>query len=255
MTKKRHSKFFLRNWIKPIINISHIKHLIPKYIKYLRDWKNYSQMKYAEEMSFKNLQPALFDDLPKTPFDPHYFYQDIWAFTRIIKSGPDSHVDIGSNIYFIGFLAVLIKVTFIDIRPLTANINNLKSIKGSIISIPYQDNSIKSISCLHVAEHIGLGRYGDKLDPLGTKKATKELVRVLAKDGNLFFSLPIGRPRLCFNSHRIHSTDQILEYFSDLELVELSGVDDSGRYVQNINKNKLDLCDYGCGFFWFTKKK
>ena len=254
MKKKKHSKSFLRNWIKPIVNPSHLKYIIPKYIKYLRDWKKYSRMKYAEEKSLKNSIPALFDDLEKTPFDPHYFYQDIWAFKRILGLGSDSHVDIGSNIKIIGFLSVIKKVTFIDIRPLIAHFNNLKSMKGSILLIPFEDNSINSISCLHVAEHIGLGRYGDKLDPLGTKKAAKELVRVLAKDGNLLFSLPIGKPRLCFNSHRIHSTDQILDYFSDLELIELSGVDDGGKYIQNINKNKLDSCNYGCGFFWFTKK-
>jgi hypothetical protein len=254
MKKKRYSKFFLKNWIKPIFNLSHLKYIIPKYIKYLRDWKKYSHMKYAEEMSLKNSRPSLFDDLVKTPFDPHYFYQDIWAFKRIIELGSDSHIDVGSNVYFIGFLTGIKKVTFIDRRPLITNLDNLKSIKGNILSIPFEDNSINSISCLHVAEHIGLGRYGDNLDPLGTKKAAKELVRVLAKDGNLFFSLPIGKPRLCFNSHRIHSIDQILEYFSGLELIELSGVDDNGKYIKNINKNKLDSCNYGCGFFWFTKK-
>ncbi|MEE9377751.1 MAG: DUF268 domain-containing protein [Candidatus Lokiarchaeia archaeon] len=254
MKKKRHYKLFVRNWLKPIVNISHLKYIIPKYNKYLRDWKKYSHMKYAEEISLKNSIPSLFDDLVKTSFDPHYFYQDIWAFKRIIELASDSHVDVGSNVKFVGFLTRLKKVTFIDIRPLNANLDNLKSIKGNILSIPFEDNSINSISCLHVAEHIGLGRYGDKLDPLGTKKAVKELVRVLAKDGNLFFSLPIGKPNLCFNSHRIHSTDQILEYFSDLELIELSGVDDSGKYTQNINKNKLDSCSYGCGFFYFTKK-
>ena len=254
MKKKWHSKFFLRNWIKPIVNPTHIKYLIPKNIKYLRDWKKYSRMEYAEEMRLKNSIPSLFDDLVKTPFDPHYFYQDVWAFKRIFTLVSDSHVDVGSKVYFIGLLTVIKKVTFIDIRPLITNLEKLKSIRGNILSIPFEDNSIHSISCLHVAEHIGLGRYGDKLDPLGTKKAAKELVRVLAKEGNLFFSLPIGKPRVCFNSHRIHSTDQILEYFSDLELIELSGVDDSGKYTQNINKNKLDSCSYGCGFFYFTKK-
>ncbi|GAH77689.1 unnamed protein product, partial [marine sediment metagenome] len=64
------------------------------------------------------------------PFDPHYFYQDIWAFKRILELGSDSHVDVGSNVKFIGFSTVIKKVTFIDIRPLIANLDNLKSIKG-----------------------------------------------------------------------------------------------------------------------------
>ncbi len=254
MKEKKHSKSVLRNFIKPIFNISNLKFIIPKYIKYFKDWKKYSNMKFAEKNRIANAIPALFDDLVKTPFDSHYFYQDIWAFKKIIESKSDTHVDIGSKVYFVGFLTAMKKIKFIDIRPLRANLDNLESIKGNILSIPFENNSIDSISCLHVAEHIGLGRYGDDLDPLGTRKAARELVRVLAKDGNLLFSLPIGKPCLCFNSHRIHSTDQILEYFSDLKLIELSGVDDSGNFIQNISKIKLDSCNYGCGFFWFTKK-
>lgn len=252
--KKKHSNRFLKNWINPVVNISNLKSILPKYLKYIRDWRKYSQMKYAEKLSLKHSKPVLFDDTVKSSYDPHYFYQDIWAFKRILKLESNSHVDIGSKVYYVGFISSIKQITFVDIRPLITNLDNLKSIKGNILSIPFEDNSISSISCLHVAEHIGLGRYGDELDPLGTKKATKELARVLAKDGNLFFSLPIGKPKLCFNSHRIHSTSQILDYFSDLELIELSGVDDNGKFIQNIDKNILDSCVYGCGFFWFTKK-
>ena len=32
------------------------------------------------------------------------------------------------------------------------------------------------------------------------------------------------------------------------------GVDDSGNFIRNMKKSKLDACSYGCGFFWFTKK-
>ena len=96
-------------------------------------------------------------------------------------------------------------------RPLLADLDNFDSKKGTILSMPFKDNSIPSLSCLHVAEHIGLGRYGDPLDPLGTKKTTKELSRVLVPNGNLYFSVPIGKPRLCFNAHRIHSTQQIID--------------------------------------------
>jgi hypothetical protein len=39
--------------------------------------------------------------------------------------------------------------------------------------MPFEDNTALSLSCLHVAEHIGLGQYGGPLDPLGTKKHVK----------------------------------------------------------------------------------
>ena len=211
-------------------------------------------MEGAEKINFINTYPCIHDKISTTPFSDHYFYQDIWAFKRICNSRFDHHIDVGSSINFVGFLTAIKKVTFIDIRPLMVNLENFESKKGSILSLPFSSNSVSSLSCLHVAEHIGLGRYGDPLDPKGTKKATKELSRALTPEGNLFFSLPIGEPRLCFNAHRIHSTEQILNYFSDLKLVELSGVDDQRNYIENISREKLDSCSYGCGFFRFTKE-
>ena len=159
------------------------------------------------------------------------------------------------EIDFVGFLTAITKVDFIDIRPLLVNLENFNSKKGSILSMPFKDNSIRSLSCLHVAEHIGLGRYGDPLDPFGTDKACRELSRVLAVDGNLYFSLPIGKPRLCFNSHRIHSPRQIIEYFRGLKLVEFSGVDDKKNFIKNVDIPILENSDYACGLFHFTKKK
>jgi hypothetical protein len=105
-----------------------------------------------------------------------------------------------------------------------------------------------------VAEHIGLGRYGDPLHPEGTKKAAGELVRILAPTGNLYFSVPVGKPRVCFNAHRIHSPQQILSYFHDLELLQFSGIDDDGICRQDIAPGDLADATYACGLFHFTKR-
>jgi Caenorhabditis protein of unknown function, DUF268 len=121
--------------------------------------------------------------------------------------------------------------------------------------MPFTINSIKSLSCLHVAEHIGLGRYGDPLDPMGTLKAAKELSRVLALEGNLYFALPVGKSKLCFNAHRVHSPETIRDYFADMELVEFSGVHDNGRFVENVPLTEFKDSNYACGLFWFKKTK
>lgn len=91
------------------------------------------------------------------------------------------------------------------------------------------------------------------LDPLGAKKACRELAIVLAVGGNLYFFLPIGKPRGCFNPRRIHSSKQNIEYFSNLELVDFSGVDDEGHLRKNIDVSVLENSDYACGLFHFTK--
>ncbi len=226
-----------------------------RYLSYLADLRRYEKMPGAERIFLRDLYPCLGGNTATTEFDTHYFYQDIWAFRKIRESGVDEHVDVGSKVDFIGFLTAITKVTFIDIRPLEAELENFICRAGSILSMPYGDGSIPSLSCLHVAEHIGLGRYGDPLDPLGTVKACRELSRVLAPGGNLYFGLPVGISRVCFNAHRIHSPDQILSYFGNLILVEFSLVDDGGHFIRNADLDRARTAKYGCGCFWFRREQ
>lgn len=226
---------------------------IHKYFQFLLELRKYQQMPGAEKISWRHLYPCLDERTSTSSFDTHYFYQNIWAFQKILGSGAKAHVDVGSKVDYVGFLSTITRVTFIDIRPLKSDLASLESRAGSILEMPYADGSVSSLSCLHVAEHVGLGRYGDPLDPLGTVKACRELSRVLASGGNLYFGLPVGEPRICFNAHRIHSPDQILEYFSGLRLVEFSLVGDDGHFMQNVEPELARNEAYGCGLFRFTK--
>src|SRR5437660_149806 len=198
--------------------------------RYFRDWRRYSRMPSAEAVRFLDSYPQLHDRSRATPFDPHYFYVSGWAMRRIVANRPAKHVDVGSHNLFANLLSAVVPVTFLDYRPLNAKLAGLECIGGNLLELPFADNSVESLSCLHVAEHIGLGRYGDPLDPGGTRKAARELARVLAKGGNLYFALPVGRPRVCFNAHRVHTPGQIRDFFTGLEHAEFSGVDDSGRF-------------------------
>jgi len=207
----------------------------------------------AERIQLLKISPALGDNTPTTYFDKHYFYQDIWAARHIAASKVKRHIDVGSRVDFVGFLTSVTNVSFVDIRPLDAKLENFESVQGDILNLPFSDNSVQSLSCLHVAEHIGLGRYGDTLDPGGTQKACKELKRVLAQNGNLYFSVPVGKPALYFNDYRVHSPGQILDYFNGLKLVEFSGIDDAGNFKKNINPDSLANEQYACGLFWFKK--
>ena len=257
--RKFNSKFkdlylLIYRWVIQLIDPFRLVRGIPRYIEFLKDWAKYSRLEGSEPIKLLDTYPRIHEKTETTSFDSHYFYQDIWAFKRIYESKTSHHIDVGSAIDFVGFLTAITKVTFVDIRPLLVTLDNFESRKGSILSLPFEDNSLLSLSCLHVAEHIGLGRYGDPFDPLGTEKACKELSRVLAPKGNLYFSVPVGKPRLCFNAHRIHACRQIFDYFSDLELIELSGIDDKGKFTGKIDVSILESADYGCGLFWFRKR-
>jgi len=240
-------------WLTPVVDPFKLIYAPPKYIHFFIDWDRYSRINGAERIRIRDTYPQLYDNTQNTSFDAHCFYQNVWAFKKIYESKVNYHVDVGSHRDFVGFLSTITKITFIDIRPLVVTLENFNSKKGNVLSMPLGDNSVPSLSCLSVAEHIGLGRYGDLLDPFGTKHACKELSRVLSPNGNLYFSVPVGKARLCFNAHRIHSPQQIIEYFSDLQLVELSGVDDNGHFIGNIDVSILENSDFAFGLFQFRK--
>ena len=42
----------------------------------------------AEDISFRDLYPILNEPTSTTVFDTHYFYQDIWAFRKILRAEP-----------------------------------------------------------------------------------------------------------------------------------------------------------------------
>lgn len=245
---------FVYRMICPIVEPINFIFFIPRYISFWIDFFKFYNKKNAPKIKLLDLHPVLNDKTLTTGIDAQYFYQGVWAFEKIYKSKATEHIDIGSQSNLVSFLTVITNVKFVDIRPLKAKLNNFTSIKGNILNLPFADDSVNSLSCLHVTEHIGLGRYGDQLDPLGTEKACKELARVLAPGGNLYFSLPIGKPRLCFNAHRIHSLSQVLNFFQDLEIAELIVIDDRGRLIENPGIYDFDEALYSGGLFHFRKK-
>jgi hypothetical protein len=243
---------FRSRWVRPYLSLSRLRCAVPLYRQFLADWTDYEGLPDAEPLRFADSWPCLFDRTDATAVDDHYFYQGIWAFKRIQASGVHGHVDVGSRATWVGLLSTITQVTFVDIRPLVVNLEDYSALSASIMDLPFPADSVSSLSCLHVAEHVGLGRYGDSLAPAGTYKAARELARVLAPWGNLYFSVPVGRPRVCFNAHRVHSPAQILEFFHDLQLIEFSSID-GGMCRRDIAPNSLSDAEYACGLFHFAK--
>ena len=224
-----------------------------RFLRFLRDWRGYRAMPGAQPTRWRDAYPQLHDRVSTSPFDPHYFHQDIWAARWVAEDRRERHVDVGSRVDYVGFLTTHTNVVFVDIRPLQARVEGLDSVAGSVLSLPFESGSVESLSCLHVAEHIGLGRYGDPLDPAGTQRAAAELQRVLKPGGQLLFSGPVGHPRVCFNAHRIHAPADVVAMFPELELAEFSGIDDRGEFRRNRRLDELVGADYACGLFRFVR--
>lgn len=188
--------------------------------------------------------------------DQHYFHQDIWAARKVHQLDPKDHVDVGSMLNgFVAHVLVTRPVRYVDLRPLSVKIPGLTFVQGNILELPFDDGAVESLSCLHVIEHIGLGRYGDPLDPQGHVVAAKELSRVLRSGGTLILGTPVGREKLCFDAHRIFDPETVINMFSSLELVEFSLIDDHGiEVIESATLEQGRACSFGCGLFVFRKK-
>lgn len=185
----------------------------------------------------------------------HYFFQDLWAARLIHDMNITEHVDVGSRIDgFVAHILPFVKVTYVDIRSLESEILGLTHIPGSVLQMPFEDDSIPTLSCLHVIEHIGLGRYGDPVNPTGHVEAAKELFRVLRPEGKLLLGTPVGRERLCFDAHRVFDPQTIVDAFDGLKLRSFALINDEGQGItENASFDEARRCFYGCGLFVFEK--
>ena len=223
------------------------------YVQFLRERKQFIRM--DGHAPFEELHPNFFDKTPATQTGRgHYFYQDIWALVKLAELKPEIHYDVGSRYDgFVGQATAICPVVSYDIRPPNITLPRFEFRHGSILDLPLADESVRSLSCLHVAEHIGLGRFGDALDPQGTTKALHELSRVLMKGGHLLFSMPIGRERVCFNAQRIWHPEKPIELFPELRLKEFKAVDDAGEFREAVAPRDFVSADNSCGLYLFVK--
>ncbi len=197
--------------------------------------------------------PCLSDATSKTPFDAHYFFQAAWLARKLSQHRAGKHVDVGSDVNAIGAISAFVDTMFIDYRPLEVSLSGLENRQGDLLHLEFPAGTIDSLSCLHVIEHVGLGRYGDPIDPEGSTKAAAELSRVLAPGGSLFLSVPVGREHVCFNAHRVFAPGSVLKMFAGLKHQDSALVDDRGEYHEHADPGMMAGCEYGCGMFHFVK--
>lgn len=210
----------------------------------------------AFRISFRNVYYRSYDRYAMAGSVPmHYFLQDIWT-ARYIHDHHLTHVvDIGSRLDgYIAHLLIFCRVTYVDIRPIDILVDNLEFVGGNITSLPFDDSSVSCLSSLHVIEHIGLGRYGDPVDPEGHLKAAREIHRVLEPGGTLILSTVLGQERLCFDAHRIFDPETVHAMFRGLTLDKFCLIDDRGyKVIEDATIEAAKSCKYGCGIFIFKK--
>ena len=148
-----------------------------------------------------------------------YFLQDLSCSQYILSSAPRRHIDIGSRLDgFVAQICASRPIEVMDIRPIETQIKNLYFTQADICKLkPELAESYDLVTSLHALEHIGLGRYGDPIDPNGFTKGLENCRRLARSQGEVLISLPIAstpKDTTEFNAQRIFSSNTILETLS-----------------------------------------
>jgi SAM-dependent methyltransferase len=226
--------------------------------EYRREFEQFRQLATEAggrlSVEWEDRYPCLDDKSAKTRFDRHYVYHTAWATRVLARTKPELHIDVSSSVYFSALASAIVPVRQYEFRPPELQLDGLEVVQGDLMKLPLEDHSVKSLSCMHVVEHVGLARYGDPMDADGDLKAIAELKRVLAPGGQLLFVVPAGRPRIEFNAHRIYSFEQIRELFKEFELQEFALIPDKAETGHLVYSASPELCaaqKYACGCFLF----
>lgn len=233
----------------------HEGHVTQAFTEQFTQFKEQSRLDGRFEPKQTDWFPFLNDATPETGFDPHYVLHTSWAARVLAKTKPRVHVSFGDSLYFVGIASGFTSITFCDIRKSGLPFRDIQEDSANLTSLPPSwTGTLESVSCMHVLEHVGLGRYGDTLDARGDRKAAAELARVLAPGGQLLMVLPMeDPPRVCFNAHRLYSYLQVMELFPNLSLLEFTLITNEGQFFENAHPGLLEGRKYSCGCFRYTK--
>lgn len=249
--------------------------------QYLGDWAS-----YEKQLSTRALPDALAGKsdaeaadrcrFPAVKFKPYltekyessgtargqYFHQDLYVARKIFEANPEKHLDIGSRID--GFIAHVASFRQIEVGDIRENNSRIDGVSFTVVDITdpkrVPEAYCDSLSCLHTIEHIGLGRYGDSIDPHGHVTAIQNLLAIVKPGGTFYLSTPIGPQRLEFNGKRAFdpgTVPYLVEQFRpSMRLVDFAHVDDQGDLHKGLGPDgglpeACRRCFYGLGIYTF----
>jgi len=187
-------------------------------------------------------------------FDEHYVYHMGWAARVLREISPEQHIDISSSIVFSAITSAFLSINHYDYRTPMLKLDGLGCGNQDLLNLRFENSSINSLSCMHVIEHVGLGRYGEPINAHGDREAAKELMRVLAPGGHLIIVVPLAeRAHVRFNGHRIYDYRRVTELFRGLDIIEFSFLNErkNNTFTRNAEAKDIVGSRYGCGCFLF----
>lgn len=181
-----------------------------------------------------------------------------WILAHL-PQGPGRAVEFGCGNSVLSLVAARrgFQVTAIDLTPVQWFYVNpsLTFLQKDIFELSLDPSSLDLVINCSSVEHVGLGRYGDSVDPDGDLKAMKVLHKFLKPGGTMLLTAPIGQDATISWRHRVYGPERLkrlLEGFL-VEAKEYWVKDENNRWVlaeeSEALKRKGDESVYGLGCF------
>jgi SAM-dependent methyltransferase len=149
-----------------------------------------------------------------------------WSFcVARLASGPGTTLDFGADIGLLSIAAALRghDVIALDRLPpaLQFEHERVTAVQADILDRPLANRRFDQIVNCSSVEHVGLaGRYGSVERPDGDLEAMGILRELLAPDGRMVLTIPVGRDLVCPPLHRIYGQDRLPRLLDGYEIEE-----------------------------------
>jgi len=204
-----------------------------KLMRYENDFKEYvTQLRNGSDKRLETSDILRFGDhfVESKEYFTHYdafakyAFEEVWKFNKTSDKTPRIF-DVGSTKAFLSILSVFCEVEALNLNDPLDYHTSVKYTKGDISEYNPRLNPkagsydfITSFASFHL---LGLGRYGDKINPAAQSKFVELCDTLLAPGGKVIFSFSFGKDQLLFNNGWVFSLETIKNFFSNFKIIDV----------------------------------
>jgi SAM-dependent methyltransferase len=149
-----------------------------------------------------------------------------WSFCMArMSDGPGRTLDFGADVGFLSLAAAQRGHDVVALDRLPSSLQyeheRVQAVCADILDDPLRGETFDQIVNCSSVEHVGLGgRYGSTAQTDGDLRAMATLSRLLAAEGRMLLTIPVGLDAVCAPLHRVYGEERLPRLLDGFAAVE-----------------------------------